>query len=135
MFWFGISSLLFRRDWVARLANMTYRPAHWNLDTLSGNNLEQDTRNRRLQFVAHFVRFQLHNRLAHLHKISLVLEPAQHADFRCGDPARLWDFQRCKNDNASRAALISWGWSPKCLFNSKGTLRPSGAKALVFIGS
>jgi hypothetical protein len=87
---------------------MTQRSAYGNLDAFFSNNFKQDARNRRLQFVAHLLGFQFDDGFAHLHKVSLALEPAQHAGLRRGNPAGLRDFQRCKNADPPSSHFVRY---------------------------
>src|SRR5579871_4950008 len=54
---------------------------HRNFGRFLGDNTQQHAFRRRIQFVAHLLRLQLHQRLAQLDEFPFALEPAHYIDF------------------------------------------------------
>jgi len=82
---------------------MAQLAANRNLRALFGKNLQHSSRNRRFQFVAHFVCFEFNDCLANLNGIAFMLEPAQDAGLGCRNSACLRNLQRGNDVTASLA--------------------------------
>src|SRR5271167_4313486 len=74
---------------VSRFADISERSADVHFRGLAHQYLEQHAVNRRVQLVAHLLRFQLDDRFSLLERVALVLDPADDSDFRRVHSARL----------------------------------------------
>src|SRR5215472_4824955 len=87
-------------EFCPRLSDMTNRFAHRHLRAGLRKNLQQDPFGGRIQLVVDLFRFELDDRIAARHGLSLLLEPSNDVDFRGWQSAGFRNFER-GNDGAS----------------------------------
>lgn len=76
------------RQGLVRLADIAQRVAYWNLDGLTGHNLQDHSRGGRIKFVADLFGFQFHDRLTGDDWIAFPLQPAHNVRLGARNPAR-----------------------------------------------